>query len=286
MLIDGNFSKFFFDNFRHLKFIHLLKRFKTQSHNRIKLGYFIGLKSADQNRNYDQDNKYFHYLLQTLIDYLAILDDKIQMIKTSEYFQPEEYHYSLDSVLLAHKVAEHYEAHPHLEQLKILDLCAGCGVVGLEFFCHLRKITSIDFLEVQETYRPYFEKNLRLINPNATDFNFLLMNYNSIFTEKFANKYDVIISNPPYFFKGEGILSPSEFKNRCRFFMDSNLEELIQAILFSLSPKGSAYLLARPGTHHGRNLENDIKNLVGLKGESQIVDDVRGTHVVCITKKN
>jgi tRNA1(Val) A37 N6-methylase TrmN6 len=229
------------------------------------------------------------FTLQTTVDYLCILVDKTQMIKetikTSEYFQPDEYHYSLDSVLLAHKVAAFYEALPHLEHLKVLDLCAGCGIVGLEFFCHLKMITSIDFLEVQEAYRPYFEKNVKLINPNAINFNFLLMNYNNIFTTHFENKYDLIISNPPYFFKGEGILSPSDFKNRCRFFMDSNLEDLIKAILFSLAPNGNAFLLARPGTHHGRNLESEIRTLVGLKGETKIVDNVRGTNVLRITKK-
>jgi tRNA1(Val) A37 N6-methylase TrmN6 len=206
-------------------------------------------------------------------------------IKTAEYFQPKEYHYSLDSVLLAHKVAMLYENHPNLEEIKILDLCAGCGVVGLEFFCHLRQVAHIDFLEVQETYKPFFEKNVQLINPKASNFNFLLMNYNDIFTSSYANKYDVIISNPPYFFQGEGILSPSDFKNRCRFFMDSNLENLIKAILFSLKPSGNAFLLARPGTHHGRNLEEQIKKLVGNQGETEIVDDVRGTHVLRITKK-
>jgi tRNA1(Val) A37 N6-methylase TrmN6 len=206
-------------------------------------------------------------------------------IVTSEYFQPDEYHYSLDSVLLAHKVAFLYEAHPQISDLKILDLCAGCGVVGLEFYCHLKNTRFIDFIEIQETYVPYFEKNLKLINPTATNFNFLLMNYNQMQNKDFENKYDLIISNPPYFFKGEGILSPSEFKNRCRFFMDANLAELINAILFSLVPNGKAYLLARPGIHHGRDLEADIKKLVGVKGDTQIVDDVRGTHVLCITKK-
>lgn len=221
---------------------------------------------------------------------MRILVDKMRMIKntiqTSEYFQPEEYHYSLDSVLLAHTVAKNYEAHPHLDELRVLDLCAGCGVVGLEFFCHLKNIKYIDFLEVQETYSPYFIKNVQLINPEATNFNFLLLNYKNIVAEEFKDKYDLIISNPPYFFKGEGILSPSEFKNRCRFFMDANLDELIKAILFTLKPNGKAYILVRPGTHHGRNIENDIANLVGEKGHSKIVDNIRGTDLLCITKKS
>jgi len=225
-----------------------------------------------------------------LVDYLCILVDKNQMIKesikTAEYFQPDEYHYSLDSVILAHKVAEHYEAYPHLEALKVLDLCAGCGVVGLEFFCHLNNVRFIDFLEIQENYIPYFKKNLELINPHATDFHFLNLNYEALVASEYKNKYDLIISNPPYFLKGEGILSPSEFKNRCRFFMDSSLEKLIEAILFSLKPKGVAYLLVRPGKHHGRDIELDIKKLVGDQGTNEIVDNVRGTNLLRITKKS
>ncbi len=46
---------------------------------------------------------------------------------TYDYHQPSEYHFSLDSVLLAKHVAEEFRHHQSLDQLKIMDLCAGTG---------------------------------------------------------------------------------------------------------------------------------------------------------------
>ena len=94
----------------------------------------------------------------------------------------------------------------------------------------------------------------------------------------------MIISNPPYFFLGEGLLSPNEFKNRCRFFIDSDFNNLIKAVLFSLKPGGRAYLLVRPGSHHGRNLFDEIKDLSLGFADVQILDEVRGTNIVELVK--
>ena len=112
------------------------------------------------------------------------------------------------------------------------------------------------------------------------------MNYADLIQDKFKDNYDVIISNPPYFFLGEGLLSPNnEFKNRCRFFIDSNFKKLIEATLYSLKPEGRAYLLMRPGSHHGRDLLEEIKKLSRTLASVEILDEVRGTNIVMLTKK-
>ena len=220
------------------------------------------------------------------------------MIKNSQftfdYFQPEEYRFSLDSVFLAKSVAQFLlrdskRTKEEWSQLKVLDLCSGCGVIGMELHFHLPQIINIDFLEVQELYRPYFEKNRKLMNSRDIRFEFLQMNYDQLETlPEFENKYDLILSNPPYFFAGEGLYSPSDFKNRCRFFIDSNFPRLITSLLYSLRPEGKAYLLVRPGKHHGRNLLDEIKRLLNenqLLASAEVVDEVRGTNVVCLAKK-
>jgi tRNA1(Val) A37 N6-methylase TrmN6 len=92
------------------------------------------------------------------------------------------------------------------------------------------------------------------------------------------------VCNPPYFLKGEGLLSPSDFKNRCRFFLDSDFETLIRAIIFSLKPDSSAYILIRAGTHHGRTPIEEIITLLGHSGSAKIIDNVRGTDIVLIRK--
>ena len=104
-------------------------------------------------------------------------------------------------------------------------------------------------------------------------------------SEHYKEKYDIILSNPPYFFLGEGLLSPNEFKNRCRFFIDSDLQTLIRATIHALKPQGRAFLLVRPGSHHGRNIHEEIEKLSAGLAKVQIFNEIRGTNIICLTKK-
>lgn len=207
-------------------------------------------------------------------------------IYTYHYFQPEEYKFSLDSVFFAQKIAALLESTHDLSHWKVLDLCAGCGIIGLELSIHTQGKMKVDFVEVQEIYRSFFNKNKQMIYPDAEDsqFSFLNMNYQQLLTEAFENSYDLIVCNPPYFFKDEGLLSPSDFKNRCRFFLDSDFDTLIRAALFALKPGAHAYMLIRPGTHHGRSLVADIINILSDTGRANIVDNVRGVDIIELSK--
>lgn len=209
-------------------------------------------------------------------------------IYTYDYFQPEEYRFSLDSVFLAQKTAQWIKDQGNLSQWKVLDLCAGCGIIGLELSLHSPTLGQIDFLEIQELYRPYFEKNVGMIygSSPAKTLSFLPINYAAMLAPEYEGSYDLIISNPPYFFKGEGLLSPSDFKNRCRFFLDSDFQTLFQVVVHVLKPGCSAYVLVRKGTHHGRHPLRDIQEVVSEQASAKIIDEVRGTDIVEITKKN
>ncbi len=88
---------------------------------------------------------------------------------------------------------------------------------------------------------------------------------------------------PDSFNLGQGKLSLSEFKNRCRFFMDSDFEHLLKSIRASLKADGVAFVLLRSLKDH--KIEYDLKKLsqdfgVGL----EIVGDIRGTDVLKIQK--
>ena len=209
---------------------------------------------------------------------------------TFHYHQPKEYRFSLDSIFLA-QICAHYIEEKIQKKTTILDLCAGTGVIGLEMMIHLQKIPfGIDyhFIEVQNLYLQHFDKNcleLAKLIPRMPRYFYHLINYHEIkFDENFCEQYDYIVCNPPYFFKGEGILSPSDFKNRCRFFIDSTFEELIHALYYSLKNSGEAFILVRPGHHHGKNLIEMAKSIVGDKMSVEFFDEIRGTHVVKLQK--
>ncbi|MFS4459546.1 RsmD family RNA methyltransferase [Bdellovibrio sp. HCB2-146] len=206
---------------------------------------------------------------------------------TFQYSQPEEYRFSHDSVFLARRVFELIKVE-EVSAIQGLDLCAGSGVIGLDFIFHCQKEwnqapRSFDFLEIQDVYIPHFEKNLQTLNA-STHCQMLVRNYADLLNEHFQGKYNLILSNPPYFRTGQGKLSPSEFKNRCRFFIDSDFPTLIQGIANALAPNGSAYILLRDLEEHGWNPFKEAKQMLSSVCEIQSLADIRGTGLVHIKK--
>lgn len=210
----------------------------------------------------------------------------INLFPTFEYSQPEEYHFSHDSVFLARQVFERV-CSKNLQNIKALDICSGCGIVGLDFLFHGRVVGNLpqrfDFLEVQSIYQPYFVENLRRLGSVSTEISFLEKNYDVLSHAEFKKRYDLILANPPYFNVDQGTLSPSEFKNRCRFFIDSDLGSLIRGIENSLAPGGQAYLLLRSLKDYGQ----DVFALAKAELKSCSIEcsfQIRGTDVALICK--
>lgn len=204
---------------------------------------------------------------------------------TFHYSQPEEYRFSHDSVFLARRVFERLRGRD-LGAWRVLDLCSGSGVIGLDFLFHCAQEESgtlpaaFDFLEVQEIYRTHFEENTRRLGELGTKLSFLHRNYKDLQNPEFAESYDLILSNPPYFFPWQGKLSPSEFKNRCRFFIDSDFKNLLLGIGASLKKSGEAYVLLRDLPEHRWNVLDEARNICGAQLEMEVLGDIRGTHYV------
>lgn len=192
---------------------------------------------------------------------------------TFQYSQPEAYRFSHDSVFLARRVFEMVRAVIRPEW-RVLDLCSGTGIVGLDFMFHCRSELGFvphhcDFLELQSDYETHFAINLARFNEQlgikqeslTPQIRFLQQNYN----EKLSEKYELILCNPPYFQMNEGKLSPNLFKNRCRFFMDATVDELLQTIACALAPQGQAFVLSRKPHHfvHPRLLQDSAGEIRG-----------------------
>lgn len=213
------------------------------------------------------------------------LPNELEMYYTYNYKQPDEYRFSLDSIHLARFVASQLASHSELGSLRVLDLCAGCGVIGIELSWHLRAVRQFSFVEVQEVYTDYFFQNVTTANRPEVEFNWHLLNYDELHEQRWAGQYDLIVSNPPYFLSGHGMLSPSHFKNRCRFYLDSSFENYIRALENALAINGKAYFLLRPLNHHDVDLFSNIQKILADKTvRIKNMTHMRGSDIILIEK--
>lgn len=208
---------------------------------------------------------------------------------TFNYSQPEEYRLSHDSVFLSRQVFEKLRG-VDLSQATALDICAGAGVVGMDFLFHRRAENqtvpiSFDFLEIQDIYIPHFNENCKRLGQIDTSLNFELRNYDDLQAPEFHQKYDLTLSNPPYFLQANGKLSPSEFKNRCKFFIDSDLRNLIFGIVNCLKKSGTAYILLRDLSDHKIDVIREAEQFCQGLLQMTVLGDIRGTHFIELCPK-
>lgn len=207
------------------------------------------------------------------------------------YSQPSEYRFSHDSIELAQRAAECVREFQKRgrSSLRVLDLCAGCGVVGLEFLKETTKhgeglIEAVDFVEVQDIYRPHFTANASWVGA-PEKLSFRNLNYEEMLTGDQAEQYDLVVSNPPYFDRTQGNLPPSDFKARCRFFVDSDFTTMWRAIAHVLKPQGEALILVRDLRDHGVDRAAELDVVLAGLGEWRTLEPVRGTQLVWFQRR-
>ena len=189
------------------------------------------------------------------------------------YSQPDAYHFCQDSILAPRAIVR------DLEGFKVdtaLDVCAGCGVMGLEVLTAIRSPVRFDFLEIQDEFEAHFRRNLEITGLEGT---WIAQNYSVLEMAEWSERYDLIVSNPPYFLENESSLSPSPLNNRARFFLDSDLRTLLRGVRNALRPNGRAYILMKSGKEHGRDALTAARiELFDFRVER--ICDIRGTDLV------
>ena len=166
---------------------------------------------------------------------------------TCDYSQPDFYHFSEDSLLLALKALGLWKKMTLPANIHVLDLCAGCGIVGMEFLRQSRADLALDFVEIQKEFVAHLKQNAKafLTRRQQKQIAFLLSSYSLLKKSAFTKKYHLILCNPPYFCRGRGRPSPSMEKQTCRTWVKGDLAGLLKSVSNALHPDGRALLLQR-----------------------------------------
>lgn len=137
---------------------------------------------------------------------------------------------------------------------RILDVGTGSGVIALMLAQRTDDEAKIDAIEIEKEDASQAKENVLLAPwPNKVfAFKTSLQNFNS------STKYDLIVSNPPYFINS--LLPPSHHRRRTRHAEQLTFEELIIHSIRLLNPTGTLAVILP------FNEGNDFKQLASKNG--------------------
>lgn len=143
--------------------------------------------------------------------------------------------FGIDSVLLSDFAKEIHKGS------SILDLGAGNGILELLLFAKIEnaKITGI---EVQEDVCEMAKRSIKM---NNLEDKITIKNIN-IKDIKEDQKFDAVVTNPPYKEEGRGLQNEKGPKLIARHEVLANLEDFIRIGCENLKDKGAMYMVNRP----------------------------------------
>lgn len=168
--------------------------------------------------------------------------DKIGFGELRLIQKPKEFCYGVDAVILADFAIKNTKRNPKT----VIDLGTGTGVIPL-IFSHKTNAESIIGVEVQENSYERAQRNA-LLNGIGDRVSFINGDVKNVSTwgESLKNSIDVVVSNPPYFISGGGIVNDLAPKTIARHETTAGLKEFIAAASYLLKPKGDFFMVHRP----------------------------------------
>ncbi len=152
----------------------------------------------------------------------------------NDYAQPEFYRFNEDSIKLLRWISEEVKT-----LTSILDLGAGCGILGYEL-ARVFKARTLHLVELQNDFIPYLKTN-SVFAPEAT-VTIECTSYGN-FCSKL--KYDLVVANPPYYLPESGKLPEDQRRAKARSFLVDSWHDLLNAMSESLSSRGYGFLVIK-----------------------------------------
>lgn len=129
---------------------------------------------------------------------------------------------------------------------EVVDLGTGNGIIGI-LLCGKTQLKHITGIEIQEDVAQMAQKSIKL-NDLQDRFSIINSNINNIFKNGLLekNKYDVVVTNPPYKAKGTGMVNPENKKLIARHEITASLSDFINTASLLLKDKGEFYMVHKP----------------------------------------
>ncbi len=168
--------------------------------------------------------------------------------------------------------------------MEVLDIGTGTGIIPILLSAKSKpfKITAI---EIQEEMA---DMAMRSVKMNSLEHLIEVLNEDiRDYAHSNRSRFDLVVSNPPYFKAGSAMISDNDSKMISRHEIRLNIEELFQAASSLLKPRGKFYLIHRPDRmvdifYHARvnNLEvkraKMVYSRVGSEPKLLILECVKG----------
>lgn len=122
----------------------------------------------------------------------------------------------------------------------VLDLCAGCGVVGFYAYS-VNPFNKIYFNDIQSSMCELISKNI-MVNNMQDKAIVLCKDLNELSLKDFDKPLDVVLCNPPYF-KLNGKLKEDKTKAICRHEITTNLKQIVSKVATLIKTKGKFCLI-------------------------------------------
>jgi tRNA1Val (adenine37-N6)-methyltransferase len=154
----------------------------------------------------------------------------------SDYQQPDFYRFNQDSVQLVKWISTSIS-----QADSIIDLGAGCGVIGIEL-ARILKPKKLTLLELQKEFEPYLTHNAQEFLPQDIEHEIVINSFSNFVK---SDKYDLIVCNPPYYLPGHGEVPKNKNRAIARSFVRDSWSILIKTISELLTMKGSGYIVLK-----------------------------------------
>lgn len=151
---------------------------------------------------------------------------------------PKEFCYGVDAVILADfasKIAKKTDT--------VFDLGTGTGVIPM-ILNHKRQCKKLYGVEIQRDSAKRAERTMELNNLQEK---IKIINSNILeLDEQYMGQADIVLTNPPYFAKGNHLINDSSAKTIARHEIEADLEDFFKVAAKLLKEKGELFMVHRP----------------------------------------